>query len=117
MRGYAKANRNGVLVPADPLPSAVALFDQYEGSPDNPGSFLYRYTSAFAHGKQWGAVQGVELTRPGGAKGHLVGRVTANDEHISQLCLLATDAATRAATSYLNHHAPSDQGTGSVVGR
>lgn len=100
-RGYAKPNKKGAIVPSDPLPGAVALFDMYEG---DSGSFLYRYASGFAHGKQWALVQGAEPTRPMDAYGHSVGRVTASDQHTVALSALATDAAERSVSAYLRHH-------------
>lgn len=99
-RGYTKPNAKGVSVGIAPLPSTVDLFDRFEKTITRPGSWLYRYYSGFAHGKQWAITLGGQRQGPSDQHGHTVARVDANDDAIIRMMTLATDAALRAVSSY-----------------
>jgi hypothetical protein len=99
-RGYAKPNAKGLSVAISPLPSTVDLFDRFETTTTRPGSWLYRYYSGFAHGKQWAVTLGGQRQGPSDQHGHTAARVDANDDAVIRMMTLATDAALRAVSSY-----------------
>jgi hypothetical protein len=99
-QGFAKPDTNGRLVPVAPLPSAIELFDQLEVTPTSPGSWLYRYYSGFAHGKQWAIALGAERQGSSDQHGHAVARVASNDHVMIWMMQRATSAAIQAADWY-----------------
>ena len=99
-RGYTKDNAKGMPVAIAPLPSTIDLFDRFETTTARTGSWLYRYYSGFAHGKQWAITLGGQRQGPSDQHGHTAARVDANDVAIITTMTLATDAALRAVSSY-----------------
>jgi hypothetical protein len=99
-RGLTKVNKKGDLVPAVPLPSVVELFDEFESVEGLKGSWLYRYYSGFAHGKQWAVVLNATQPTDFDQHDHAAARVESNDHIIVAMMGRATAAVLRAVNSY-----------------
>lgn len=98
--GFAKVNAKGVLVPTVPLPKAVPLFDEFESTVEVKGSWLYRYYSGFAHGKQWALLLNATRQTEFDRNDHAVARIESSDVAMVVSMGMATDAALRAVSSY-----------------
>ena len=99
-RGFATTNKKGLLLPSTPQPNIVELFDRFESTELRPGSWLYRYYSGFAHGKQWATTLGAKRASPSDEHGHSTALLEASDQALVMLMELATGAAVRAVSDF-----------------
>ena len=76
------------------------LFRDFESTPEEDGSWLYRYYSGFAHGKQWAILLNTNQRSDFDDNGHAVARVESNDEVVAELMELATFATVKAVDSF-----------------
>lgn len=101
--GLTRTNAKDKEVLATPMPSAVDLFRRYEhAGPGVEASFMYRWYSGYAHGKQWALTQGGERVTPFDDTGRSLARIVANDDMllvVTRWTLLAVDRAFAAFTA------------------